>query len=204
MPIIHHDNTVDRCTNGKGAFSSLSAEELFSLDAGSWFSQEFAGERLPSLVDLLATCKELGLTLNLEIKHAADKATDPPTDVEVAHERELATIACQTVKEFGPAPGTLFFSSFSISALEVCQKLLPEIPRSYLVCIIPDTWESTVQRLGCISLNFHHASASREQVPSDAFFSAYSGALTTQPPLLRSGGGNFAQDTDALLHCERA
>ena len=202
MPIIHHDNTVDRCTNGKGDFGSLTAKELFSLDAGSWFSQEFAGERLPSLLDLLTTCKELGLTLNLEIKHAADKATDPPTDVEVAHERELATIACQTVKEFGPAPGTLFFSSFSISALEVCHELLPEIPRSYLVGAIPDTWEATVQRLGCLSLNFDHTSANREQVQSDKFFSAYAGALMTQPTLLRSGGVDFAQDPDAVLHCE--
>ena len=42
--------------------------------------------------------------------------------------------------------------------------MLPEIPRSYLVIVIPDDWEATARRLGCISLNFHHTSATQEQV----------------------------------------
>lgn len=164
MPIIHHDNTVDRCTNGKGNFGDKSAEELFALDAGSWFAPEFAGERLPSLTELLSTCQELELTLNLEIKHAPDKASDLPTDDEKALERELATITCRAVREFGPSPGSLFFSSFSVSALEVCFELLPSVPRSYLVTSIPDNWETTIRRLDCLSLNFQHSAASREQV----------------------------------------
>ncbi len=107
MPIIHHDNTVNRCANGSGIFGELTTHELFSVDAGAWFSPEFAAERWPSLVDLLATCKEQDLTLNLEINHAPDDAAAVPADEEKALERELAKIACQSFKEFGLAPGTL-------------------------------------------------------------------------------------------------
>jgi glycerophosphoryl diester phosphodiesterase len=119
---------------------------------------------LPSLLQLLSTCRELELTLNLEIKHAPDKASDVPTDEEKALERELATVACRTVQEFGPTPGSLFFSSFSVAALEVCHSLLPNIPRSYLVTSIPENWEETARRLDCMSLNFQHDAATREQV----------------------------------------
>ncbi len=104
------------------------------------------------------------MSLNLEIKHANDYAAAVPSDEEKEIERELAKIVCQTVREFGPAPGRLLLSSFSITALEVCQDMLPDIPRSYLVIVIPEDWEATARRLGCTTLSFHHTSATREQV----------------------------------------
>jgi glycerophosphoryl diester phosphodiesterase len=115
-------------------------------------------------LELLTICREEDLSLNLEIKHATKHAAAVPTVEEKDLERELAKIVCQTLREFGPAPGRLIISSFSISALEVCQDMLPEIPRSYLVIFIPDDWETTARRLGCVSLNFHHTSATQEQV----------------------------------------
>ena len=38
--VVHHDNTVDRTTNGRGAVRHLTAAELAHLDAGYWFQPE--------------------------------------------------------------------------------------------------------------------------------------------------------------------
>jgi glycerophosphoryl diester phosphodiesterase len=54
---VMHDATVDRTTNGAGHLLSLSSVEIDSLDAGSWFAPQFAGERVPRLDDFLRWVK---------------------------------------------------------------------------------------------------------------------------------------------------
>jgi glycerophosphoryl diester phosphodiesterase len=56
VPVVIHDERVDRTTTGSGRVSSLTAAELRALDAGCWFGRAFAGERLPALDDVLAVC----------------------------------------------------------------------------------------------------------------------------------------------------
>lgn len=55
-PVVIHDPTVDRTTDGKGAVESLTLAQLRALDAGGWFGTRFAGERLPTLPEVLAVC----------------------------------------------------------------------------------------------------------------------------------------------------
>ena len=47
VPIIIHDTTVDRTTNGTGKVAEKSLAQLQSLDAGSWFHPRFSQERIP-------------------------------------------------------------------------------------------------------------------------------------------------------------
>lgn len=54
VPIVMHDDTVDRTTNGSGRADALSLAELRSLDAGSWYGPAFAGQPVPSLAEALA------------------------------------------------------------------------------------------------------------------------------------------------------
>src|SRR5216684_4181789 len=49
-----HDPTLDRTTSGRGPVMAHSLDELRQLDAGSWFSPEFAGERIPTLDEILS------------------------------------------------------------------------------------------------------------------------------------------------------
>jgi glycerophosphoryl diester phosphodiesterase len=49
-----HDNTVDRTTSGKGKVADLTLEEIRRLDAGSWFDPKFAGEKVPTVEEVLA------------------------------------------------------------------------------------------------------------------------------------------------------
>jgi glycerophosphoryl diester phosphodiesterase len=51
--VVMHDATIDRTTDGKGMIADLTYAELAALDAGSWFSGEFKGERVPSLAQVL-------------------------------------------------------------------------------------------------------------------------------------------------------
>jgi len=50
---LFHGPDVDRKTNGSGMFSDLSSTIIDTLDAGSWFSSEFANERIPRLDEFL-------------------------------------------------------------------------------------------------------------------------------------------------------
>jgi len=164
---IHHDNKLDRCTDGSGYLWDHTASELRGLDAGSHFSTRFAKEPLPMLSELLLECKALGLGVNLEIKHATDHGDEEPTAEEVARERRLAEVTSSFIRQLGHGladPNKVFFSSFSVAALEVLAERLPEYKRSYLVCSIPTDWEETYQRLGCVSLNFDHKRCSRDEV----------------------------------------
>ena len=47
--VVCHDPTVDRTTNGSGSIHRLTLKQVQQLDAGSWFSQSFAGQRIPML-----------------------------------------------------------------------------------------------------------------------------------------------------------
>jgi len=66
--VVIHDATVDRTTDGSGEVGRLPYAVLRTLDAGSWFGKQYAGERIPSLDEVLDTY--LGRTgLLLELKN---------------------------------------------------------------------------------------------------------------------------------------
>ncbi len=47
--VILHDETLGRTNNGEGAAAEHTLAELQALDAGAWFSAQYAGERIPPL-----------------------------------------------------------------------------------------------------------------------------------------------------------
>ncbi len=51
--VVIHDDTLDRTTDGLGPVYERSLEELKRLDAGRWFGEGFAGERVPTLAEVL-------------------------------------------------------------------------------------------------------------------------------------------------------
>ena len=53
-----HDSTVDRTTNGTGKVSELKLAEFRKLDAGSWFDPKFAGEKVPTVEEVLKLVAE--------------------------------------------------------------------------------------------------------------------------------------------------
>ena len=53
VPVVIHDRTVDRTTDGSGHVWDLTVDEIRALDAGSWFSPAYAGVRVPLLTEAL-------------------------------------------------------------------------------------------------------------------------------------------------------
>ncbi len=67
--VIMHDPDVSRTTNGEGLISEMDLAEIRRLDAGSWFADEFAGEPVPTLEEVIAA---LGGSMGIciEVKNA--------------------------------------------------------------------------------------------------------------------------------------
>ncbi len=63
--VVMHDWTLGRTTDGRGRVGSRTLAEIRRLDAGSWFDAAFAGERVPTLAEVLAA---ISLPVNVELK----------------------------------------------------------------------------------------------------------------------------------------
>ena len=53
IPIVMHDEHVDRTTDGSGAIKEFTLAQIKELDAGSWFGPKFIGETVPPLEEVL-------------------------------------------------------------------------------------------------------------------------------------------------------
>jgi glycerophosphoryl diester phosphodiesterase len=99
-----HDSTLDRTTNGKGLVHLQSLEEIRALDAGAWFgsrsAESFAGERVPTLNEILRFAKEQDVIFYLEIK--SDSAWGVEHAV-VAALRDTGEAARVVILSFDPA-----------------------------------------------------------------------------------------------------
>jgi len=80
-PVVIHDPTLERTTNGHGAVSDYTMEELKNLDAGSWFDAKFADQRLPEPFEVLDLVNNR-TGVNIEIKANAYEHHHPPDAIE--------------------------------------------------------------------------------------------------------------------------
>ena len=100
--VVIHDETVDRTTNGTGEIRTLTLAEIKELDAGSWFHNKYAGEKIPTLEEVLLLLTELGFNgqLNIELK----------TDVIQYKGLVEKCLALQSAKDW---PFAIVYSSFN-------------------------------------------------------------------------------------------
>lgn len=77
IPVLIHDYTVDRTTDGKGYVRDFTLDELKKLDAGIQKGDEFKGERIPTFEEFLQLIQAYpGLLLNVEIKEKTYETVD--------------------------------------------------------------------------------------------------------------------------------
>jgi len=91
VPVVMHDPTVDRTTNGAGDVSALTLEQLRALDAGSWFGKGYRDVKVPTLSEEPVTIRipagtRTGRTFKVKGKGASSSngAGDLLVTVEVA------------------------------------------------------------------------------------------------------------------------
>ncbi len=151
-PVLLHDDTLERTTDGEGAVDAMTLAGLNSLDAGSWYSDAHAGEPVPSLSAAIRLLGELGLGANVEIKPS------PGREVETGH-----AVGRMLREEW---PGSLpppVVSSFKPEALAAAREVAPEIPRGLLVHRIERDWGDMMNRLGCVCLHARHKHLTKRQ-----------------------------------------
>ena len=141
--VIFHDEKLERTSNGDGFLALKKFSELKKLDIGSWFSKEFEGERILSLVEFLDLIKKYEFSLQLEIKHMHGK------EYEIVEE---------IVKQIEPYldyfKGKLFVSSFSEKCLRLFSRKLPKIPLALALSFVPKFPDQIANEAGVDILHF--------------------------------------------------
>ncbi len=143
VPVIFHDETVSRTTNGQGRLREASFAYIDSLDAGAWFHPRFAGEKVPTLQSLLACCQVLNLSLNLELK-VCDK------EAPVLVKKVLQVLKTQGLQP----PLQILLSSFSLETLRLLKVAGCPYPLAWNVSAWVPAWEIVAQEMGFYSIHF--------------------------------------------------
>ena len=68
VPIVFHDKTVDRVTNGSSSVSSYTFNELMTLDLGTTHSFNLTGVRIPSAMQFITLCLSLDIKMIIDLK----------------------------------------------------------------------------------------------------------------------------------------
>jgi len=153
IPVLFHDETLERTTDGRGLVAESTYADLEELDVGGWFGNEYIGERIPTFAAAATLCVEVGLWANVEIKACPGR------------ERETGEVVAGMARRiWAGADLPPLLSSFSPLALEAAATEAPELPRALLVSTIPANWHALMLRLQCVSLHASHRHLDAAQV----------------------------------------
>ena len=145
VPVVIHDEKLERTTNGKGLVKDHSLAALKELDAGAWFAPRYEGERIPTLEEVFAEFAHTDLLFNLELKSGI--VLYPGLEEAVIKLVEKYNLLEQTI-----------ISSFNHYSLVECRKLNPEMRTGILYYAgLYEPW-NYAKALGCYSVHplFYH------------------------------------------------
>ncbi|AWB44134.1 glycerophosphodiester phosphodiesterase [Paenibacillus sp. CAA11] len=142
VPILIHDYTLNRTTNGRGSVRKHTLAELKALDAGSWKSPFYAGEALITLDELLEAVKGRQ-KIDLEIKTQDDMYPG------------LEQKVIDSVKQFG-MQNDVVLTSFDHGVLLRVKRIDPGIQTGLIVDSVPKDLMKRLNNLGCSFLSIRH------------------------------------------------
>lgn len=116
--IVMHDSNAYRTTGVDGNIADMTYREIRRLDAGSWYSDEYKGEKVPSLREVLELTQGK-IKLNIELK-PADNGT------------ELAKQTVALIEKYNMT-GDCIITSFSSSALMAVKSFNENIKTGYIL-----------------------------------------------------------------------
>lgn len=138
IPIIMHDEKVNRTTNGKGYVNRMTFAELSQLDAGE-------GQQIPTLEQWLKVAAELGLGINIELKESA------------LHAEQVAKLVFDALamhwNDSLPQP---LVSSATYECLQSYRKLDHQSLLAYIVGALPWRWQSKLAAIEACAIVMDH------------------------------------------------
>ena len=141
VPVVIHDDTVDATTDGSGAVAQMHSDELRRLDAGSWFSPAYAGQKIPTFDEVLRLLvARPGIELLLELKGDWDAAG--------------VQVAADAIRAAGLVDRVVA-QSFSRETVAALRDVAPEMRRGLLVFGVDHTLLDVCAELGVMACNPH-------------------------------------------------
>ena len=141
IPVIIHDDTVDRTSNGKGKVSEKTLSDIKKLDFGSWFSPKFKGQKILTLSELLKNYNNK-IHLVLELKSQQSELC----------KQIAALIENENWDEIAGNPMTqipgLTIISFHLEQILRSIELMPVVRHGWLVGELTDTDIDIASKLG--------------------------------------------------------
>ena len=150
IPVVIHDETLERTTTGKGWVKDKSSKKLSKLDAGTHFDPCYSEEGVPTLREVLEIVKNMRV-INIEFKNSKVR-------YEGLEKRALAL-----VKKFNLLDQVIF-SSFNHYSIKNIKKLEPNARTGILYYAkLYQPWEYAAH-LGIKNLHAHYFSIDRQMV----------------------------------------
>jgi len=128
--VVFHDRDLSRTTDGAGPVEERTLAELKKLDAGGYFSADFAGERIPTLEEVIREIAPGRIGLCVELKIDAGREEARPELVR----RVLKIIERKRFHS------RVILASFDREAVRLCKAALPEV-RTALIFNREETWK---------------------------------------------------------------
>lgn len=194
VPIIFHDDNLERTTNGFGPVAERTYEEICNFECGSWFGDSFAGIKIPTLEEAIDVILEHKLGLNLEIKPCPGR------------EKETAEVALDLLSQIWDDHDKLLISSFAHVSLETALDIATDWHRGFLLPEEwPENWKELSEYLDVTTFNVNAKTVTRDQIELIMDMEKQILAYTVNDPMearrLRSWGvdGFFSDSPDAII-----
>ncbi|MDR6883325.1 glycerophosphodiester phosphodiesterase [Bacillus sp. 3255] len=148
--IVIHDDTLNRTTDMQGRVNDLTLAEIKQADAGGWFHESFAGERVPTLEEVFDLVPA-NIMINVEIKHSYGRHTEPALVELIRRKNRVHSVV---------------ISSFDHKSLLFMKLLEPDIRIGLLYDINPGQHSAMAGTVGAPVYSLHpkHTRISREDV----------------------------------------
>ncbi|WP_448004062.1 glycerophosphodiester phosphodiesterase [Agromyces bauzanensis] len=149
VPVLFHDTSLERVTGDRRSVGEIDLDGLRNLDVGAWYGGAYAGERMPTLDEFLAS---------LARRETARALVELKADWRVEEVRRVVDL----VERHG-LRGRVVLQSFSLETLFAVQQVSPTTPRIMLIRELPAEPVALAERLGVIG--FGTTAASVTSVP---------------------------------------
>lgn len=117
VPILMHDWTLDRTTDGEGPVWAATVAQIRALDAGSWYGAEYSGTKVPLFEEFLDILAPSDTHAIVELK-----GSWRPDEVALVE---------RLISQYGLSQ-RIVFASFDIMTLKAAQLVAPGIQRAII------------------------------------------------------------------------
>ena len=147
--VVIHDETIDRTSNGSGFVKDMTLAELEKYDYGRWFGEQFAGQKIPTLREVLTNFAETQHVLNIEIKS------------DIFEYEGIEQLIAQEIEAFG-IHDRVIISSFNHESLQHFHQFQPNIQTAALFASLVTNIEHYIKTIPSVAMHIWYYHGNRK------------------------------------------